>query len=540
MAAAIFISFFPAAAFRAEAHSAYVVQGTAIPLKGYPNGAPSYGHRECWAFAQKVYNNIWGKSFNGFRGTRDDLLRNIGTGSAREITAENTRRFVTAAALGATIRIAEVINGADSEGDHIHSQILVQKDTKGFTIYHSTDSRISTVYYTWAKFASAWKNNKYFKYIKFPNAPKYSDELLLPPEAPLPKNAVIAVSKTKLLEGEKVTFNFSADNTKGGRFVLHLYKGKTNIDNPSVRTGRYTESFDEIGAYSAYITAYNASGGSCNSARVSFSVLPPNPGVPVLKVAGENKSTEPINFTWAETWATTKYKLTVYDNTNATTIDSITGTSCSAELPVGSYVAVLTSINGKSNDLETEGRPVSFVVAPPLTCKLKQTLASFSWPADSKASTYNLRIMKIENKTEKLYRTALGVTGISCSRGSLPEGSYRAYVDAVGSGDYLQKSCDVFFTVTYLRPSQPKLSVAATTKSADSVNLTWSSAENAKNYSLSIWKGDALVKTIARIKGTSYSIKLAPGKYTANVSAVNTDYPNCKTASSKAAFTVAS
>ena len=539
---AMLCSFIPAASYNAKACPTYVVQNTTVPLSGYSDGAPSYGYRQCWAFAQKVYRAIWGRTFNGYRSTLDDMLRNVGTGSARAITAENTKKFITAAALGATIRIAEIITGADSDGENIHSQILVQKDAKGFTVYHSTDSHIGLDYYTWAQYASYWRHYKFFKYIKFPKAPVFSAQTALLPlfvyKAPAPANAVLSVSKNRLLAGENTVFRFGADYVSGGHYVLHLYKGKTNIDNPDVRSGRYTASFDELGTYWAYVTAYNSSGLSCVSGKVYFSVLPPTPGVPRLTVAGENSSAEPVTFTWAETWATTKYKLTIYDGDGEKTIDSITGTTCSAEFPVGEYSAKLTSINGNCHDLESESSVVAFKVVPPLYCKTNRTVASFKWTADSKATAYNLRIMKTENNAEKLYCSVLGTTGTSCSRGSLPEGSYRAYVDAVGSDGYRQKSCDVYFTVSYVHPSKPKLSVAAATKSADPVQLAWNSADNAKNYSVSIWKGSTLVKTASRIKGTSYSVMLDPGTYTACVTAVNTDYPNCKTASDKSSFKV--
>ena len=156
----------------AGAATTYTVTGAngavTLPLPGYGPGA---GSTNCWAFAQMVYKAIWGVNFSGVRGTKDDLLCNVPAGSARAITAENTRNFISKAALGATIRITTNIDGDDTNGYYKHSMILIGKDDDGFTVYEgSINGRVRIKYYTWSEFANGYFGSHYgyFKYIKWP------------------------------------------------------------------------------------------------------------------------------------------------------------------------------------------------------------------------------------------------------------------------------------------------------------------------------------------------------------------------------------
>lgn len=130
----------------ANAATEYTVNGVSIPVWGKDhNGnyrqfydmSASYGKSQCWAFAQMVYQQLWNnQKFTSYRNTSDDMLRNVGSGNARAITAGNTKTFVGAAKLGSVIRIASDIEGADGvpAGTNKHSFILVQKDNEGFTV----------------------------------------------------------------------------------------------------------------------------------------------------------------------------------------------------------------------------------------------------------------------------------------------------------------------------------------------------------------------------------------------------------------------
>ncbi len=175
-----------AAAVPAQAEE-YTVLGNGsevtLPIPGYGPGAYS---NNCWAFAQTVYEKIWGQNFTGDRGTDDDLLREVPAGSARAITEENLRAFITEARVGAVVRITTVIDGSDLNGYYKHSFILAQKDENGFTTYEgSINGRVRMMYYTWREYAEGYfgRHYGYFKYIKWPGAPVFGAEL--PEDAPV-------------------------------------------------------------------------------------------------------------------------------------------------------------------------------------------------------------------------------------------------------------------------------------------------------------------------------------------------------------------
>lgn len=151
--------------------ASYTVTGkntVTIPVVGYE---PGVSHCNCWEFAQTIYQKIWGTSFSSYRGTNDDMLRSVGN-SARSITADNTKQFISAAPLGSVIRISTVLDGNDAANtNYQHSQILIQKDENGFTVYEGNiEGKVRIKYFTWTNYASSWANWKYFKYIKYPNA----------------------------------------------------------------------------------------------------------------------------------------------------------------------------------------------------------------------------------------------------------------------------------------------------------------------------------------------------------------------------------
>ena len=163
----------------AGAATTYVVNGAdgavILPADGLEPGTWS---NNCWTFAQTVYKIIWGENFSGDRGTADDLLRSVPTGSARAITTENTRAFITAAALGSTIRISTYVDGDDNNGRYKHSMILIGKDADGFTVYEgSINGRVRIKYYTFSEFANGYfgRYYGYYKYIKWPGAPAFGE-----------------------------------------------------------------------------------------------------------------------------------------------------------------------------------------------------------------------------------------------------------------------------------------------------------------------------------------------------------------------------
>ena len=192
------------AAPAANASSTYEINGAdgvvTLPAYGLAPGAWS---TNCWEFAQTVYKLIWGVNFTGDRGTKDDLLRGVPAGEARAITTENTKNYISAAALGSTIRISTWIDGDDNNGRFKHSMILIDKDDEGFTVYEgSINGRVRIIYRTFYEFANGYfgRNYGYFKYIKWPGAPAYGEPE--EPAEPAPITCQTAAVEPEYLPGD--------------------------------------------------------------------------------------------------------------------------------------------------------------------------------------------------------------------------------------------------------------------------------------------------------------------------------------------------
>lgn len=159
-------------AFTGSARADYTANGVSLPVSGYGEGAVS---NNCRTFAGDVYQAVWGAWLTSYRGTDDDMLRNIPAGSQRAITAENLKKYISVAPAGAAIRITDNIDGNDSQGTRMHSQILADKDEDGLMIYEGNiGGRVRMKYFTWDSYVQSWGKYVYFKYIKFPDAPAYS------------------------------------------------------------------------------------------------------------------------------------------------------------------------------------------------------------------------------------------------------------------------------------------------------------------------------------------------------------------------------
>ncbi len=204
----------PGASVAVQGAKTYKANGVTLPLKGYGNGAPSYGKANCRAFAGMVYKKIWGTTFTSYRGTNDDMLRDVPAGSARAITAENIKKYISVAAVGASIRITTDIHGNDVYGTNLHSQILIQKDDKGFTIYDSIDSQIRVKYYTWEAYATSYGKYKYFKYIKWPDAPAYDSNMEVAPEISVLDVGMIGKYVTIQSDVENAAVYYTTDGSR--------------------------------------------------------------------------------------------------------------------------------------------------------------------------------------------------------------------------------------------------------------------------------------------------------------------------------------
>lgn len=133
-----------------------------------PDKWPSYGEQNCWNFARTVYWYIWWKTFSNKTGTDDDLMKRYHSLAERTITKEHCKEYLSQAKPGAVVRICDDIKGNDRMGRNKHSQILLQHDENGVTIYESNDCNTGICYYTWDAYAMKYAKYKYFKYIKWP------------------------------------------------------------------------------------------------------------------------------------------------------------------------------------------------------------------------------------------------------------------------------------------------------------------------------------------------------------------------------------
>ncbi|MGN1479267.1 MAG: InlB B-repeat-containing protein, partial [Acutalibacteraceae bacterium] len=369
--------------FEAEAADGkYVVNNVTIPIGKWVNNGPNYG--ECWAFAQFVYGKLWnGKRFSSTRGTSDDMLRKVPAGREREITAANAKKYISFAQPGATIRVADYIDGNDGYGKakNIHSMILVAKDANGCVIYDSnitfgTEKRTRLRYYTWKQFESSFKSDKYFKYIKWPGAPVYTSGLTIT------NNAVSNIGNTS------VTINAQASSSlpvqKWG-YIISTDKNiidntdgtvaSTHVDNPS-KNFDYTKVLDSndspksINKFTTKIskilgndlktnTTYyykvlvKSSGSWYQSKTASFKTGNSLPGAPTLQIAGGKTDvaiSDSIAVTWSSVSNAESYNLNVYDSDGGVVYNKngIKGNSLTLSdvlKSAGDYYVSLTAVN---------------------------------------------------------------------------------------------------------------------------------------------------------------------------------------------------
>ena len=154
----------------AIAANAYSINGKIVRYDDFTSSP-----NECWAYANNVYNKIWGRRFSNEFGDVNNSLRNL-SDSQLTLTSAHLKAYVSNAKLGAVIRIcnSEYLHGSDGWG---HSQIIVQKDSNGFTVFEgglSASPYCREKYYTWSNYLNSY-SYAYIKYIKWPGAPAYVD-----------------------------------------------------------------------------------------------------------------------------------------------------------------------------------------------------------------------------------------------------------------------------------------------------------------------------------------------------------------------------
>ena len=222
----------------ALAYTTYYINGVAVRCDDF-DSSPN----ECWTYANNIYNKIWGQQFNSLFDDSANSLRNL-SDSELTLTAEHLRNYVSNAALGSALRICscEYLHGGDGWG---HSQIIVQKDSNGFTVLQgglSASPYRNERYYTWSEYLNSW-NYAYIKYIKWPGAPAYGGGTVTPDPGLSVKETITCKRTIKLPERVVNLYSNPTDTTRFTYFS----------DGPTAYSSRYAIMSDgsimyEVGA----------------------------------------------------------------------------------------------------------------------------------------------------------------------------------------------------------------------------------------------------------------------------------------------------
>ena len=137
------------------------------------------GKDNCWIYARDMYYKVWNNSqtYSNDRSASNNMLKALSLQDSL-LTVEHLQQYISAAALGAVIRTSNEYDWSRAQDNTGHSQIIVQKDSNGFTVFESNINLGGGVrgsreqYYTWSSYISSWYNDehKYIKYIKWPSA----------------------------------------------------------------------------------------------------------------------------------------------------------------------------------------------------------------------------------------------------------------------------------------------------------------------------------------------------------------------------------
>lgn len=148
------------------------------------------GAQGCWEYANGIYQLIWGVSFdNSFNGTKDtgnNLLQALND-DQRLFTPEHTEIFIKSAVPGAVIRLTNALqadptfdsDGLQADGTYGHNVIIAAIYDEGFVAFESLATGTRQQFYTWQEFYETWSADydtapshyRYYKYVKWPNAP---------------------------------------------------------------------------------------------------------------------------------------------------------------------------------------------------------------------------------------------------------------------------------------------------------------------------------------------------------------------------------
>ena len=260
----------------ALAATTYYINGVAVRYDDF-----SSSPNECWVYANNIYNKIWGYNFTNSFSDSENSLRNL-SDSELTLTAAHLKAYVSNAAIGSCLRICngEYLHGSDGWG---HSQIIVQKDDSGFTVFEGGLSNYPYCrekYYTWNEYVNTgWLGGtySYIKYVKWPGAGSYKD----PDQPVITGSPVIKSEKSAYEAGESVTLQRNTVNNTNYYWIV-LYRNGKQILSTAMDDAAYTLSNPAAGSYEVYLQVGNATSGTITSAPYQFYVVNRIQGEPYI------------------------------------------------------------------------------------------------------------------------------------------------------------------------------------------------------------------------------------------------------------------
>lgn len=240
----------------ANASNAYVINGVTVHWDDFTSSP-----NDCWTYANNVYKKIWGQNFSSVFNDNNNSLRNL-SDSELTLTAAHLKDYVSNAALGSCLRIcnSEYLHGYDNWG---HSQIIVQKDSSGFTVFEgglTASPHCREKYYTWSEYVNTgWLGGtySYIKYIKWPGAPAYTTG----DPSIAPTVSILSTDHTTYEVDETVVFSIVANGNLNNLWI-YCPNGDT-LTYTNVGT-RYELAFGMSGHFQALVETWNGVGSKCS------------------------------------------------------------------------------------------------------------------------------------------------------------------------------------------------------------------------------------------------------------------------------------
>ena len=257
----------------AYAAGSYVINNKTIRFTDF-SSSPG----ECWAYANNVYNRIWGTSFSSEFSDSNNMLRNLADNQLL-LNPDNLKKYISCAPLGASLRICNAVNLHSHDGyisgQPGHNQIIVQKDANGFTVVQgglSASPHCNEQYYTWTGYCNtSWLGGTYhyIKYIKWPNAqiindsskPTISNILISNLDAYGYTISCVVSDNVGVTEVKFPTWTINGDQDD---LVWHVGRISGNTATFTIKTSDHK---NETGDYITDIYAFDSSGNAASARK---------------------------------------------------------------------------------------------------------------------------------------------------------------------------------------------------------------------------------------------------------------------------------